>query len=107
MLGSGGLHEKNAEGVGVGTSYLYCPLRAGIHALEWSPTMCLLPRAVLSRFSVQSNGSQTSFQVLEAARDLLKQSQDSALTSLYFYDLSDKLERLLIEVGHRFRYVWT
>ena len=47
MLGSGGLHEKNAEGVGVGTSYLYCPLRAGIHAIEWSPTMCLLPRAVL------------------------------------------------------------
>ena len=37
-------------------------------------------------------------QILEAARDLLKQSQEGALTSLYFYDLSDRLERLLFEV---------
>ena len=36
--------------------------------------------------------------VLEAARDLLKQCQEGALTSLYFYDLSEKLERLLFEV---------
>lgn len=40
-------------------------------------------------------------QVLEAARDSLKQSKDSALTSLYFYDLSDKLERLLIEAHQK------
>ena len=43
-------------------------------------------------------GLWTLLQVLEAARDLLKQSQESALTSLYFYDLSDRLERLLYEV---------
>jgi len=36
--------------------------------------------------------------VVEAARDLLKQSQEGALTSLYFYDLSERLERLLFEV---------
>lgn len=36
--------------------------------------------------------------VLEAARDLLKQCQEGALTSLYFYDLSERLERLLFEV---------
>ncbi|CAH3196693.1 unnamed protein product, partial [Porites evermanni] len=36
-------------------------------------------------------------QILEAGRDLLKQSQEGALTSLYFYDMSTRLERLLFE----------
>ncbi|KAJ7351671.1 Microtubule-associated serine/threonine-protein kinase 4 [Desmophyllum pertusum] len=40
-------------------------------------------------------------QVLEAGRDLLKQSQESALTSLYFYDLSERLERLLFEAHQK------
>lgn len=39
-------------------------------------------------------------QILEAGRDLLKQSQEGALTSLYFYDMSTRLERLLFEVTH-------
>ena len=48
--------------------------------------------------------------MLEAARDLLKQSQEAALTSLYFYDLSERLERLLFEVntgGFLMRYLMT
>ncbi|KAL9951872.1 hypothetical protein ACROYT_G044611 [Oculina patagonica] len=40
-------------------------------------------------------------QVLEAARDLLKQSQEASLTSLYFYDLSERLERLLFEAHQK------
>lgn len=40
-------------------------------------------------------------QIVEAARDLLKQSQDGALTSLYFYDLSEKLDRLLFEAHQK------
>lgn len=40
-------------------------------------------------------------QIVEAARELLKQSQDGALTSLYFYDLSEKLERLLFEAHQK------
>ena len=39
-------------------------------------------------------------QVLEAARDVLNKSRDNSLTSLYFYDLSENLQRLLFEVCH-------
>ena len=37
-------------------------------------------------------------QIVEAACDLLKQSQEGSLTSLYFYNLSEMLDRLLFEV---------
>ncbi len=37
-------------------------------------------------------------QVVEAARDCLSKSKDGLLTSGYFMDLSENLERLLYEV---------
>ena len=43
----------------------------------------------------------TSFllhQVMELARDCLQKSQEKLVTSTYFYELSDSLEKLLIDV---------
>ena len=44
----------------------------------------------------------TSFllhQVMELARDCLEKSQEKLITSTYFYELSDSLEKLLIDVS--------
>lgn len=37
-------------------------------------------------------------QVVEMARDCLKKSQDKLITRGYFYEMSENLERLLLEV---------
>ena len=40
-------------------------------------------------------------QVLEMARDCLQKSEDKLITSRYFYEMSENLEKLLIQVrGH-------
>ena len=44
----------------------------------------------------------TSFllhQVMELARDCLEKSQEKLITSVYLFELSDKLEKLLIDVS--------
>lgn len=38
-------------------------------------------------------------QVLEMARDCLNKSQNKLITSPYFYEMSENLERLLMEVS--------
>lgn len=38
-------------------------------------------------------------QVLEMAKDCLEKSQQKLITSRYFYELSENLEKLLCEVG--------
>lgn len=38
-------------------------------------------------------------QVMELAKDCLVKSQDKLITSAYFYELSDSLEKLLIDVS--------
>ncbi|XP_032239899.2 microtubule-associated serine/threonine-protein kinase 3 isoform X2 [Nematostella vectensis] len=40
-------------------------------------------------------------QVIESARDVLLQSQESSLTSRHFYELSEKMERLLYEAKQK------
>ena len=37
-------------------------------------------------------------QVLEMARDCLQKSEDKLITSRYFYEMSENLEKLLIQV---------
>lgn len=37
-------------------------------------------------------------QVIEVARDCLKKSQEKLITRGYFYEMSENLERLLLEV---------
>lgn len=37
-------------------------------------------------------------QVIEMARDCLKKSEEKLITRRYFYEMSESLERLLIEV---------
>lgn len=39
-------------------------------------------------------------QVMELARDCLQQSQDKLITRSYFFDLTDKLEKLLEDVSY-------
>lgn len=39
-------------------------------------------------------------QVLEMARDCLHKSESKQVTSSYFYDMADSLDRLLAEVIH-------
>lgn len=39
------------------------------------------------------------FQVLEMARDCLHKSESKQVTSSYFYDMADSLDRLLAEVN--------
>ena len=41
-------------------------------------------------------------QVLEMARDCLQKSEDKLITSRYFYEMSDNLEKLLIQVQYLF-----
>ena len=41
-------------------------------------------------------------QVLEMARDCLQKSEDKLITSRYFYEMSDNLEKLLIQVQYWF-----
>lgn len=43
-------------------------------------------------------------QVLEMARDCLHKSQAKLITSRYFYEMSENLERLLLEVSSTFHY---
>lgn len=38
-------------------------------------------------------------QIMETARDCLKKSEDELITRRYFYEMSDNLERLLVEVS--------
>ena len=38
-------------------------------------------------------------QIIEMARDCLQKSQDKLITSRYFYEMSENLEKLLAEVG--------
>lgn len=39
-------------------------------------------------------------QVIEMARDCLQKSQEKLITTRYFYEMSENLEHLLMEVGH-------
>lgn len=39
-------------------------------------------------------------QVVEIARDCLKKSEEKLITRRYFYEMSESLERLLVEVRH-------
>lgn len=41
-------------------------------------------------------------QVMELARDCLQKSQDKQITGSYFFELSEKLEKLLIDVSDEF-----
>ena len=41
-------------------------------------------------------------QVLEMARDCLQKSEDKLITSRYFYEMSENLEKLLIQVRARY-----
>jgi microtubule-associated serine/threonine kinase len=43
-------------------------------------------------------------QVLEMARDCLHKSQSKLITSRYFYEMSENLERLLTEVRRCFKF---
>lgn len=42
------------------------------------------------------------FQVLEMARDCLTKSESKQITSRYFYDMTENLERLLQEVSIKY-----
>lgn len=44
-------------------------------------------------------------QIVEMARDCLQKSEEKLISSRYFYDMSENLERLLSEVGVTHRYM--
>ena len=43
-------------------------------------------------------------QIIEMARDCLQKSQDKLITSRYFYEMSENLEKLLAEVSTHYHF---
>lgn len=63
-------------------------------------------RMIHSEYECDAISSFLLHQVMELAKDCLEKSQDKLITSSYFYELSDSLEKLLKDVSQQFeRYV--
>lgn len=55
-------------------------------------------RLIHNESEIDAISSFLLHQVMELAKDCLEKSQDKLITSAYFYELSDSLEKLLKDV---------